>query len=40
MTVNPYLIALALVDQNGKRLMPLGGKALKEPIDDLIENND
>lgn len=28
----PYLIALALIEQEGKRLMPLGGKSLKEEI--------
>ena len=28
----PYLIALALVVQDGKRAMPLQGKSLREPI--------
>ncbi len=28
----PYLIALAFIEQNGKRLMPLGGKSLKTSI--------
>jgi hypothetical protein len=28
----PYLIALALVEQNGVRAMPLQGKSLREPL--------
>lgn len=28
----PYLIALALLEQGGRRAMPLQGKSLKEPI--------
>lgn len=28
----PYLIALALLDQNGERAMPLQGKSLREPL--------
>jgi hypothetical protein len=28
----PYLIALALLQQNGQRAMPLQGKSLREPI--------
>jgi hypothetical protein len=28
----PYLIALALLEQNGTRAMPLQGKSLREPI--------
>jgi hypothetical protein len=28
----PYLIALALVEQNGQRTMPLQGKSLREPL--------
>ena len=28
----PYLIALALLDQNGQRALPLQGKSLREPI--------
>lgn len=28
----PYLIALALLDQNGQRAMPLQGKSLRAPI--------
>lgn len=28
----PYLIALALLEQNGERAMPLQGKSLREPI--------
>ena len=28
----PYLIALALLEQNGVRAMPLQGKSLREPI--------
>ena len=31
----PYLVGLALVDQSGERIMPIGGKSLKESI---IEN--
>jgi hypothetical protein len=29
----PYLIALALLEQNGKRAMPLQGKSLREPLE-------
>ncbi len=32
MDVFHYLIALALIELDGKRAMPLGGKSLKEPI--------
>ncbi len=32
MIENPYLIAIALIEQNGKRAMPLGGKALHKKI--------
>jgi hypothetical protein len=28
----PYLIALALLEQNGRRAMPLQGKSLREPL--------
>ena len=35
MSESPYLVCLALAEQNGKRIMPIGGKALKEPIRDL-----
>ncbi len=28
----PYLIAIALIEQEGKRLMPLGGKSLSKHI--------
>jgi len=28
----PYLIALALVEQNGARTMPLQGKSLRQPL--------
>jgi len=28
----PYLIALALLEQDGRRAMPLQGKSLREPI--------
>mgnify|MGYP006279630283 CR=1 FL=1 len=28
----PYLIALALLEQNGQRAMPLQGKSLREPL--------
>jgi len=28
----PYLIALALVEQNGARAMPLQGKSLRQPL--------
>ncbi len=28
----PYLIALALLEQNGERAMPLQGKTLREPL--------
>ncbi len=37
MTEYPYLVALALVEQMGKRSIPLGGKSLKKPIH---ENSD
>ena len=33
MTTSPYLIAFALIEKNGKRSMPLGGKSIPEPID-------
>ena len=29
----PYLIALALLEQNGERAMPLQGKSLRQPLD-------
>ena len=29
----PYLIAFALVEKDGKRSMPLGGKSISQPID-------
>ena len=32
----PYLVGLALIEQCGNRIMPIGGKSLKEP---LIEND-
>ena len=28
----PYLVALALLNEKGKRAMPLGGKSIKEDI--------
>ena len=31
----PYLVCIALIEQSGSRIMPIGGKSLKEP---LIEN--
>ncbi|KGG16583.1 MULTISPECIES: hypothetical protein [unclassified Prochlorococcus] len=33
MLQDPYLIALALIEQSGKRAMPLGGRSIKEFID-------
>ena len=33
MTKSTYLVAIALINQNNNRLMPLGGKSLKEPLD-------
>ena len=33
MNKHPYLIALALIEQEGKRLLPLGGKSLKDSIE-------
>lgn len=33
MTTAPYLIAFALIEKDGKRSMPLGGKSISEPID-------
>ena len=33
MSTFPYLVALALINQQGDRLMPIGGKSLKESID-------
>ena len=30
-----YLVALALIEQNGNRLMPIGGKSLKEPFQEI-----
>ena len=35
---HPYLIALALIKQEGKRYLPLGGKSLREGIDPMTEN--
>ena len=32
MTDFPYLISMALIEQDGKRAMPIGGKSIKEPI--------
>ena len=32
---HPYLIALALIKQEGKRYLPLGGKSLRESIDPM-----
>ena len=37
MNTYPYLIALALIEQDGKRLLPLGGKSLKKSIE--IDND-
>ncbi len=37
MSSYPYMIALALIEQNGKRAIPLGGKSLKEPINETDE---
>ena len=36
-----YLVALALIEQNGNRIMPIGGKSLKGPINesDLSDQN-
>ncbi len=40
-TSNQYLIAFALIEQNGLRAMPLGGKSIKQKIDDpSTEQND
>ena len=33
MSENLYLLALALIDQEGKRFMPLGGKSISKFID-------
>ncbi|WP_320667826.1 hypothetical protein [Prochlorococcus sp. MIT 1307] len=36
----PYLVALALFEQEGKRFMPIGGKSLQDPIkNDAIPDN-
>ena len=32
MADNPYLVCLALIEQNGQRRLPLGGKALQQSI--------
>ena len=40
MTENSYLIALALLEQGDRRLMPLGGRSLKKPMFDIIENRE
>ena len=37
MSSQDYLIAIALIDQNGSRAMPLGGKEIK---DDIFEDKD
>ena len=34
-----YLIAIALIEQNGIRAMPLGGKEIKDDIEDLENLN-
>ena len=39
MASQDYLIALALIEQNGVRAMPLGGKEIKETLDDLENFN-
>ncbi len=39
MSEHQYLIALALIDQEGKRFMPLGGKSIGKSID-LSSNKD
>tara|TARA_Y100001968_G_C19269553_1_gene673513 strand:- start:182 stop:574 length:393 start_codon:yes stop_codon:yes gene_type:complete len=31
MSSSPYLVAIALIEQESKRFMPLGGKSLNEP---------
>ena len=33
----PYLVSLALIEQDGNRLMPLGGKSLKTTITSIEE---
>ena len=32
MADNPYLVCLALIEQNGQRRLPLGGKGLQQSI--------
>ena len=32
MIEHPYLIALALINQDGKRSMPIGGKSINSPL--------
>ena len=32
MACNPYLVCLALIEQNGHRRLPLGGRSLQQPI--------
>ena len=34
MASQDYLIAIALIEQNGERAMPLGGKEIKKNLDD------
>ena len=34
MLTQPYLIAIALIDQNDQRAMPIGGKSMKESLKD------
>lgn len=36
----PYLIALALLERNGQRTMPLQGKSLREPLADGADPGD
>ena len=36
MKVFPYLVAIALIEEEGKRVMPLGGKSLKRKISDQL----
>ena len=40
MSQSTYLIALALIEQSGKRAMPLGGKSVKHELKSNIQPND
>ena len=40
MAESPYLVCLALIEQNGQRRLPIGGGSLAEPIADGADPGD